>query len=295
MAKFYMYKGARASEGARNLQAALGATMMRAEGSVYRGRAGSIVINWGTTNREARRIAGIAPLFLNHPESVSKVTNKLTFFRQMQELLPDHTIPFTEDFDQAVEFARVGGRVYARTVLNGHSGEGIKLLVNHRDFTTQAMRNLAATPGATVRHTDEVIDDVRQEFRGCELYTTGISGKRTEFRVHVINGKARLVQVKKRRVVAEGEEAQGRNTIIRNVASGWIYAIEGVEQELGYNESCAAAILAVEKFGLDFGAVDIVFQENSTKAYVLEINTAPGLADEGTAVATYAEAFKEYA
>lgn len=292
MAKFYIYKGARASEGARNLQAELGATMMRAEGSVYRGRAGSIVINWGTTNREAQRIAGLAPLFLNKPEHVAKVTNKLHFFKQMQELMPDHTIPFCETLEEATEFARVGGRVYARTALNGHSGEGIHLMVNERDFRTAAMQKLVMAQTATVYNIDH---REATDLAECKLFTTGIAGKRTEFRIHVVNGKAILRQVKLRKQFEEGQEPVGANTIVRNVASGWVYGVNTVDESVGINEATAAAIQAVAEFGLDFGAVDIVYQESSSKAYVLEINTAPGLADEGSAVEAYTNAFKEYA
>lgn len=293
MAKFYIYKGARASEGARNLQQELGATMMRAEGSVYRGRAGSIVINWGTTNREAQRLAGLAPTFLNKPEHVAKVTNKLHFFKQMQELMPDHCIPFCETLEEAAEFARVGGRVYARTELNGHSGAGIHLMVNNRDYRSQAMLKLVGAQTATVYNVDQNDDYVA--LNECKLFTTGIAGKRTEFRIHVVNGKAILRQVKLRKQFEEGQEPAGANTIIRNVASGWIYGIETADQTQGINEAIDAAIRAVTEFGLDFGAVDVVYQENSQKVFVLEINTAPGLADEGSAVAAYTNAFKEYA
>lgn len=292
MAKIYIYKGARASEGARNLQASLGATMMRAEGSTYRGRQGSVVINWGTTNQEAERIRGLAPRFLNNPHAVRTVANKLTFFKAMKERMPDNVIPFTESLEEAVQFANVGGRVYARTELNGHSGAGIQLLVNDRDFNTGAMRNLIASGMATV--TNVQTTESPAELRQCRLFTTGIAGKRTEFRIHVVNGKAILRQVKLRRTDETADEARTGNSIIRNVASGWVYGVNTVDQADGVNEATQAAIEAVDKFGLDFGAVDVVYQHGSQKAYVLEINTAPGLADEGSALEKYTEAFKEY-
>jgi D-alanine-D-alanine ligase-like ATP-grasp enzyme len=43
--------------------------------------------------------------------------------------------------------------------------------------------------------------------------------------------------------------------------------------------------------GLDFGAADVLFNARRNQAYVLEVNTAPGL--EGQTVNDYAEAFKE--
>jgi len=53
------------------------------------------------------------------------------------------------------------------------------------------------------------------------------------------------------------------------------------------------ALAAVSALGLDFGAVDIIYNEHENQYYVLEVNTAPGL--EGTTVEKYAEAFaKEF-
>jgi D-alanine-D-alanine ligase-like ATP-grasp enzyme len=51
------------------------------------------------------------------------------------------------------------------------------------------------------------------------------------------------------------------------------------------------ALLAIEACGLDFGAVDIIFNERKQTAFVLEVNTAPGLT--GQTVAGYVERFKE--
>jgi D-alanine-D-alanine ligase-like ATP-grasp enzyme len=41
--------------------------------------------------------------------------------------------------------------------------------------------------------------------------------------------------------------------------------------------------------GLDFGAVDVIWNAQKEKPYVLEINTAPGL--EGQTIADYAAFF----
>ena len=51
------------------------------------------------------------------------------------------------------------------------------------------------------------------------------------------------------------------------------------------------AKLAVKATGLDFGAVDIIWNNLQEKAYVLEINTAPGL--EGQSVETYKKFLNE--
>jgi glutathione synthase/RimK-type ligase-like ATP-grasp enzyme len=41
--------------------------------------------------------------------------------------------------------------------------------------------------------------------------------------------------------------------------------------------------------GLDFGAVDVIWNERQQRAYVLEINSAPGL--EGTTIDDYVRYF----
>jgi D-alanine-D-alanine ligase-like ATP-grasp enzyme len=41
---------------------------------------------------------------------------------------------------------------------------------------------------------------------------------------------------------------------------------------------------------LDFGAIDIIYNESRDQAYVLEVNTAPGLT--GQTIQSYADAFR---
>ena len=79
------------------------------------------------------------------------------------------------------------------------------------------------------------------------------------------------------------------NFKIRNRASGFVYIREDIEPPLEVEE---VALKAFKAFSLHFGAVDVIWTENTKKALVLEINTAPGL--EGQTVVSYAEAIKEY-
>jgi glutathione synthase/RimK-type ligase-like ATP-grasp enzyme len=64
-----------------------------------------------------------------------------------------------------------------------------------------------------------------------------------------------------------------------------------VEEWPGLRQLQEAAIRTVEILGLDFGAVDIIWNKKQDRYYVLEVNTAPGL--EGETVVRYANAFKE--
>lgn len=286
---FYIYKGSRPSAGAVALRNALGARILRSEGSTYRGRAGTAVINWGTVGAEARRLQGIAPVFLNDPAMVSRCTNKLEFFRHFEANAP-HLIPrWTERWEDALGVLNISGRMYARTDLNGHSGRGIHLVCSINDAEVTAIDNLRRQGHYPVHiyghtHIPEVITR-------AQLFTQGIVGKRTEFRVHVIRGEAVLLQVKLRRR-ADGEEDNG-NSIVRNVAGGWVYGVNDAMDRDGAEQALSAAAEAIQVAGLDFGAVDIIFQHSTGRSFVLEINTAPGLDAEGSALEAYVKGFNK--
>ncbi|WFG37337.1 ATP-grasp enzyme [Pseudomonas phage bmx-p1] len=286
---FYIYKGSRPSAGAVALRNALGARILRSEGSTYRGRAGTAVINWGTVGAEASRLQGIAPVFLNDPADVYRCSNKLEFFRHFEDNAP-HLIPrWTERWEDALGVLNITGRMYARTDLSGHSGRGIHLVCSINDAEVTAIDNLRRQGHYPVHiyghtHIPEVITR-------AQLFTQGIVGKRTEFRVHVIRGEAVLLQVKLRRR-ADGEEDNG-NSIVRNVAGGWVYGVNDAADREGAEQALSAAAEAIQVAGLDFGAVDIIFQHATGRAFVLEINTAPGLDAEGSALEAYVKGFNK--
>jgi Glutathione synthase/Ribosomal protein S6 modification enzyme (glutaminyl transferase) len=144
-----------------------------------------------------------------------------------------------------------------RTVLNGHSGAGI------------------------------VIANTPEELVSAPLYVKYIK-KRDEFRVHVgSTNQIILVQRKARRRDTPDDEV---NWMIRNHDNGFVFVRKDVTPpECVLNVSVRA--LAVT--GLDFGAIDVVYHEREDRAYVLEVNTAPGL--EGSTVDDYVRFFKREA
>lgn len=73
---------------------------------------------------------------------------------------------------------------------------------------------------------------------------------------------------------------------MRNHANGFIFAHEGVDIPDDVKELAVGAVAALD---LDFGAVDLI-QTKMGKWYVLEVNTACGLA--GTTLKKYAEQFR---
>lgn len=141
-----------------------------------------------------------------------------------------------------------------RTKLNGHSGAGIVLAAREEDVP-----------------------------ENCPLYVKYIK-KVAEYRVHVAFGKVIDVQHKRKRVDYVGDV----DYAVRNHHTGWVYCRDGVDSNATLEHQ---AITACSLLGLDFGAVDIIYNKHKDAYYVLEVNTAPGL--EGTTVEKYANAFYE--
>lgn len=139
--------------------------------------------------------------------------------------------------------------VVARTILRGSSARGLVL----------------------IRTAQDMVD--------APLYTKYIK-KSAEYRIHVMRGQVIDYAQKKAR---QGEEV---NYQVRSHDNGWVFAREGVTPP-----ECvlAQSVAAVEALGLDFGAADVIYNQIRGAAYVLEVNTAPGL--EGTTVERYADAF----
>ncbi|MCR4284419.1 MAG: hypothetical protein NUV97_00030, partial [archaeon] len=128
---------------------------------------------------------------INHPEEVAIACNKLLTFRALKEAnisTPEYKL-YKED---ALFWINEGHKVFCRTKLTAHSGQGIII---------------ASTP-------EELVE--------APLYTKYTKCK-YEYRVHVMNGQIiDFVQKKKR----DGIEA---NPHIRSHDYGWIFAREGVE------------------------------------------------------------------
>lgn len=100
-----------------------------------------------------------------------------------------------------------------------------------------------------------------------QLYTKYIPKKR-EFRVHVFGGKAILVSEKRKKKGVDSDY------VIRANHKGWVFCYKDVNEPDGLR---VLGVDAVGALGLDFGAVDIIYNEKLNKMYVLEVNSAPGL------------------
>lgn len=246
------------SASAKALSEALGSKRVNKERTALRGSIDKKLINWGNTKLDNQEL--LRCTVINKPPIIKQVCNKLTFFQKIKESNPNtQVIPeFTTSKQEAVEWIANRGITVARTDLTGHSGRGIVLMCREN-------------PEAWVE---------------APLYTRYIP-KKDEYRIHFFRGEIFFQQRK-----AAIRDHENPNWKVRNLAGGFTYAnidveaprkvIEAVREVLGYHPTC----------DLDFGAVDVIYNEQADRAWVLEVNTAPGLS--GTTLTKYKEAFERH-
>lgn len=160
------------------------------------------------------------------------------------------------EFTTKLDKAEAGTIWFARTVLDGSCGRGISVI-----------REGDGVPAAP-------------------LYVRYIR-KDSEYRVHVAFGQPIFAQLKLRQREAEQTNDQ---KLIRNHDNGWVFGPRPLEEIP--DDVKQQAVKAVESLGLDFGAVDLVVGKKDKLAYVLEVNTAPGIESPGLKQA-YAKTFTE--
>ena len=129
----------------------------------------------------------------------------------------------------------------ARTTITGHSGEGI-------------------------------VVGVPADLPSAPLYTQFLP-KQAEYRVIVVGSEAIDTKQKLKKRDFEGD----RSPHVWNCNNGYVYA----RNDIQFPDSLApTAIAAVSALGLSYGAVDIIYHDNTP--YVLEVNTAFGLCGHTT-------------
>ena len=178
-----------------------------------------------------------------------RASNKLLTLRDCNEAGLS-TVPWTEEREIANEWLTEGKTVVARATLVGHSGAGITIHTTPTNLPT------------------------------VSLYTKYVK-KTYECRIHIFKG--RMIDAQIKRKVRDVEE---NNPLIRNIHTGWVYCRDNYIPD---PTSIKLAIDAVQAVGLDFGAVDLIYNQYYNQFYILEVNTAPGL--EGTTLINYVNAF----
>lgn len=217
----------------------------------YRPKRRSLVINYGSafTPLWLQRARAV----LNVPSSCASGGNKLVAFRRFREAglaIPE----FTANYEEAMAWWNSGDTVVCRTLLNAHSGRGIVLA------SRESNRPLVRAP----------------------LYVK-YKKKRKEYRVHVFKGQ--IIDVCEKRRFRRERRPETFDGYIRNHDNGWSFCRDGVVEPSDLRQ---LSIAACRSLGLDFGAVDVLWNEREMKCYLLEVNTAPGL--EGTTLKKYVQA-----
>lgn len=185
--KLYAYN--RFSKSAKTLAEALGVRRIKHEGSRWRPRHGSVVLNWGSSSLpefiHAARV-------INDPASVinaSDKTRSLTIFKAAGVPCPE----FTGSSETAREWAQ-GGTVVCRTLTRANGGRGI------------------------------VIAEKPEDVVPAPLYTKYFKRK-DEYRVHIINNTVVDVQRKMRKADVPDDQI---NWHVRNHGNGFIFGRGGV-------------------------------------------------------------------
>ena len=244
-----------ASEGARRLAKALGTICVFPDGH-YTPRPGHLILCWGAaTFPNWWRKVPHGTEVVNSPKVVSIAINKLRTF----EIFDNFKVscpPWTSNRAKAVDWQGKDKIVVARKSLTSSEGRGI------------------------------VIADSTVKLPECNLYTMHVRHRR-EYRVHVFDGKVVDIAEKRKREVLDGEVTK-LNSLIRNFRNGWVFCHENVKAPQAVLDE---SIRAVKALSLTFGAVDVGYREKDGKAFVFEVNTAPGI--EGQTVAHYAAAVRQ--
>lgn len=236
---FKIYPYKQGSASAKKLSNALDGKVLKRVGSKYKPKKGDVVVNWG-----AGELPDYNPAFVLN-QDVRVAGCKLATFKALEES-GDVRIP--DWWDNRDSITDEAYPVFCRTKLRGHSGDGIVI----------------------ANSVDELVD--------APLYTKYIK-KKDEYRVHVLRDRAFFVQRKARK-----HDVENPNWKVRNIAGGFVFAEVPGPDGNRKNFECPAdainqAVAAVAALGLDFGGVDVIWNEKEKQAYVLEINTACGLED----------------
>lgn len=213
----------------------------------------AILLNWGVGSSKSQNPVVVC---LNAPNIVAMASDKRKFFKLMSSASkPPRIPPWTTEVSVVKRWLEEGKEVVARHLYRSRSGKGIQ-------FSSEGSFEL---------------------FLEAPLWTQYLK-KKDEYRVHIVRGNVIDVQRKAVRADADKEKIDYR---IRTHSKGFVFVRNSISPP---KDVIDQAMLAFNASGLDFGAVDVIYNEHYDQACVLEINTAPGL--EGTTLERYVEALR---
>lgn len=252
MSKLLVVPYSSASESAKVLANLFDCKRMKLENSKTKDRNDLSLINWGNSTVDLSHLPSVK--VYNKPENVALASNKTKFFKAIEEFnekaedsgsvkvnIPD----WTTSVRTARQWYNDGFDIVCRHTVQSHSGNGI--------------------------HLAEYREDVRadQAVPKAPLYTKYMK-KRDEYRVHVVAGKPIFVQ----RKAVDSSSDNVVNYQIRNRNNGFVFVVQDLDPDPSVISN---AVNAVNALGLDFGAVDVIWNERRQLATVVEVNTACSL------------------
>lgn len=232
----------------------------------------TLFVNWG----DAHSMPGLAgytgrmEIINNHilNRNIGSYTDKLRFFKWLAHANQNDLVP-----------AWWNSKLSAQAWLNEQPSSAL-LCVRHKTSSS-------GSNGLEIVSKED-IDNSPNGLPNVTLYTQYIP-KKQEFRCHIFRWGDDVWQQKKLRSGTENP-----NFKIRNHLGGWVFARENITVP-----SAAKSVIQQFKttffdtWKCDFAAVDVIWNEQQNRAYILEINSAPGL--EGQTVKDYADfVYKAY-
>lgn len=217
-------------------------------------KAGNLYINFGsgTLGNWVKNVP--KKYLLNWPDAIKNAVNKTKTF-DILSWAGVNTVDWTITRAEAEFWIRSGHNVVCRKKVGSFAGKGIVVAHNF----------------------DELVD--------APLYTRFLPNTK-EFRVHVVCGE--VVDVQEKRTMKKIKK-ELINREIRSHKEGWVFCRRDVVEPADLRN---LAVWATAALGLDFAGVDIIYDFDTKKCYVLELNTAPGL--EGSTIKIFADAFYKY-
>lgn len=256
MSSLFIYPWDIASLGSKAISAALGARRILHNNSKFVGGREKTVINWG---------ASVCPDevmkcdLVNDPSEVKVSSDKIAFFKRMRDKGNARIPDWTTSKDTVYKWLSEGQLVVARTKTRSNGGKGIVFFDNLKSFVS------------------------------APLFTVYIK-KKEEYRVHFAFGHVIDIQQKVLRKTDDAGNTIDPKSVdfrVRSFSNGFIFIKHNLHTPKDVIDQAMASAKASR---LHFGAVDVLWNEQSQRAYVLEINTSPGI--EGSTVDSYANAFK---
>jgi hypothetical protein len=233
---FHIFPYAQGSKGAKLLAEELGCPRIKREGSSFNKNPDRIVINWGASDCPKKYDA------IN--QNIKAVLNKKAFFERLvgTDLIPPCA------FNKLDAADNLSFPIFCRTKLEGKDGEGI------------------------------VIAEKFSQLVEAKLYTQYID-KTSEYRLHVGRGPNGYTvigsQKKVKKTIPEGENLSPDARIMTGDGVGLVWTVNS--QPVFIPDPVKAVVKkAFELFPeIDFCAFDVIFDNSTGKAYVLEANSAP--------------------